>query len=635
MSADRLKEIDIGDGDKPRPTFISANLDSSFREELIKLLKEYKDCFARDYSQMPGLDRSIVEHRLPVKPGFRPYKQPPRKIYKDEVLVDVKKEVERLIDANFIRHADMRSGSQTSSLSKNNGKMRVCIDFKDLNRATPMDGYPMPIADLLVDAAAGHKVISFMDGNAGYNQIFMAIEDISKTAFRCPGHIGLFEWIVMTFGLKNAGATYQRAMNYIFHELIGKIVEIYIDDVVIKSLNHDSHLEDLKRTLECTRKHGLKMNPNKCAFGVSVGEFLEFLVHEGGIEVSKKSMKAIDEVVPPTNLKELQSLLGKINFVRRFISNLSQKVLPFSPLLRIKKDQNFVWGDEQQKAFDEIKQYMKEPLVLVPPQLNKPFKLYVAADTQTIGSALIQEFEVKEWIVAYLSRKLLDPKTRYSAVEKLCLCVYYSCTKFRHYLLNAECVVYSKFDVIKHMLSIPILNGRTGKWILALSEFELKFESAKAIKGQIIANFITEHRDPSIDLLEITLWALFFDGSSCGKGGGVGILLISPRGEMFEFAIPIQPTVTNNQAEYEALLGGLQYLKEAKAVSVEIYGDSELVIKQLNGQYECRSDIPRNYYEKCKEIWKSFQLVILQHIPREHNEEANRLAQSASGYREN
>jgi hypothetical protein len=290
----------------------------------------------------------------------------------------------------------------------------------------------------------------------------------------------------MTFGLKNAGATYQRAMNYIFHELIGKIVEIYIDDVVIKSLNHDSHLKDVKRTLECMRKHGLKMNPNKCAFGVSAGELLGFLVHEGGIEVGKKSMKAIDEVVTPTNLKELQSLLGKISFVRRFISNLSQKVLPFSSLLRIKKDQKFVWGDKQQKAFDEIKQYMKEPSVLVPPQLNKPFKLYVAADTQTIGSALIQEFEGKERIVAYLSRKLLDPETRYSAAEKLCLCVYYSCTKFRHYWFNAECVVYLKFDAIKHMLSMPILNGRIGKWILALSEFELKFESEKLLKVRLL-----------------------------------------------------------------------------------------------------------------------------------------------------
>ena len=111
----------------------------------------------------------------------------------------------------------------------------MCIDFRDLNKATPMDGYPMPIADMLADAVAGHKVISFMDGNAGYNQIFMAEEDIYKTAFRCPRHLDLFEWVVMTFGLKNASATYQRAMNYIFHELIGKIVEIYIDDVVVKS----------------------------------------------------------------------------------------------------------------------------------------------------------------------------------------------------------------------------------------------------------------------------------------------------------------------------------------------------------------------------------------------------------------
>ena len=169
---------------------------------------------------------------------------------------------------------------------KKNGRLSVCIDFRDLNKATLMDGYPMPVADMLVDAAAGHKVINFMDGNAGYNQIFMAEEDIHKTAFRCPGHVGLFEWIVMTFGLKNARSIYQRAMNYIFHEIIGKIVEIYIDDVVVKFKGYQEHLADLRKTLECTRRHGLKMNPNKCAFGVSAGQFLGFMVHERGIEIS-------------------------------------------------------------------------------------------------------------------------------------------------------------------------------------------------------------------------------------------------------------------------------------------------------------------------------------------------------------
>ena len=167
----------------------------------------------------------------------------------------------------------------------------------------PMDGYPMPVVNVLVNAAVGHKVIRLMDGNAGYNQIFMALEDIAKTTFRCPRHVRLEQWIIMTFGLKNVGATYQRAMNYIFHELIGKIVEIYIDDVVVKSKGYKEHLVDLRKTLKCTRKHGLKMNPNKCAFDVSAGQFLGFMVHERGIEISQKSISAIDKVIAPMSKK--------------------------------------------------------------------------------------------------------------------------------------------------------------------------------------------------------------------------------------------------------------------------------------------------------------------------------------------
>jgi hypothetical protein len=141
------------------------------------------------------------------------------------------------------------------------------MDFRDLNRATPKDEYPMHVAETLINAAAGNKILTFMDGNAGYNQIFMALEDIHKTAFRVPSAVGLFEYVVMTFGLKNAGTTYQRAMNYIYHDLIDKLVEIYIDDVVVKSTSTGGHLEDLRQVLEQTRKFRLKMNPKKCAFG--------------------------------------------------------------------------------------------------------------------------------------------------------------------------------------------------------------------------------------------------------------------------------------------------------------------------------------------------------------------------------
>ncbi|KAK1684918.1 hypothetical protein QYE76_045766 [Lolium multiflorum] len=248
---------------------------------------------------------------------------------KAEILEEVKKEIEKMLSAGFIRPC--RYAEWISSIvpvEKKDGRWRVAIDFRDLNRATPKDEYPMPVAETLINVAAGHKVLSFMDGNAGYNQIFMAPED--KTAFRVPGSVGLFEYVVMTFGLKNAGATYQRAMNYIFHDLIGKLVEIYIDDVVVKSVSVEGHLEDLRRILDRTRKFGLRMNPKKCA-GVTAGQFLGFLVHERGIEIGLKSQEAVRTMKPPTTKKELQSLIGKINFVRSCDDGCGIGILLVSP----------------------------------------------------------------------------------------------------------------------------------------------------------------------------------------------------------------------------------------------------------------------------------------------------------------
>ncbi|KAM2206435.1 hypothetical protein ACFX1S_025818 [Malus domestica] len=197
---DPLEEINVGTADDPRPLFISALLPQPMKDELRALFEEFKDCFAWSYREMHGLDRTLVEHELRIKPGCKPFRQPPRRFSTEK-----------------------------------NGALRICIDFRNLNLATPKYEYTMSISDLLIDAAANHAILSFMDGHAGYNQIFITEADVHKTAFRCPGALGTYEWVVMPFGLKNAGATYQQAMNTIFHDLIGTIVEVYIDDVVIKS----------------------------------------------------------------------------------------------------------------------------------------------------------------------------------------------------------------------------------------------------------------------------------------------------------------------------------------------------------------------------------------------------------------
>jgi hypothetical protein len=199
---------------------------------------------------------------------------------------------------------------------KNTEKIRICVDFRDLIRARPKDEYHMPIADTLINSASGNRMISFLDGNVDHNQIFMAAEDVSKTAFRCLGFVGLFEWVVMTFDLKNEGAMYQRVMNLIFHDMLGIILEVYIDDVIVKSFRFEGHMADLHLAFERMRKYELMMNPLKCAFRVSIGRFLGFIVHENGIEIDPKKIDTIRKIKEPTNKTKVQSLLGKLNYLR-------------------------------------------------------------------------------------------------------------------------------------------------------------------------------------------------------------------------------------------------------------------------------------------------------------------------------
>jgi hypothetical protein len=246
------------------------------------------------------------------KRGFRPYKQPSRNF--NPKIVGKIKEEDWLLQARFIHQCWCTEWvSNVVPVEKENTrKIWICVNFRNLNRASPKDEYQMPVADMLINSASGNKVISFLNSNVGYHQIFMAKEDISKTAFQCPELVGLFEWVVMMFGLKNAGATYQQTMNLIFHDLLGVLLEVYINDVVVKSAGFYEHLAELRVTFDRMRKYGLKMNPMKCAFGVSARRFLGFIVHEKGIQVDPKKVQSIRKLAKPTCKKDVQKLLGKV-----------------------------------------------------------------------------------------------------------------------------------------------------------------------------------------------------------------------------------------------------------------------------------------------------------------------------------
>jgi hypothetical protein len=195
----------------------------------------------------------------------------------------------------------------------------------------------------------------------------------------------------------------------------------------------------------------------------------------------------------------------------------------------------------------------------MPPQDKKPFKLYLSANEWAIGSAHVQEFKRKERVVYFESIGLLDAEIRYSIIERLCLCLYFSCSDLKPYLLSAECIVVCKDDVVKHMLSPQILKGRIRKWSLALSEFDLTSQSTKAIKGQVMADLVTQYCGFEIVVVEPIPWTTFFHGSSCAVGAGIGNVLISPREESYEFSIPFEKISKNNQVEYQAVLKGVYH----------------------------------------------------------------------------
>jgi hypothetical protein len=228
--------------------------------------------------------------------------------------------------------------------------------------------------------------------------------------------------------------------------------------------------------------------------------------------------------------------------------------------------------------------------VLVPPQQDKPFYIYLSVGDTSIASVVIQVHDGKERVVFYLSRRMLDVETRYPEIEKLCLYLFFTCTKLHHILLSAKTIVICKSDIIKHMLSAPILKGQLGKWMFALLEFDIRYQPMKAVKGQALADLIAERINTDIATLSVRAWAMYFDGSACGDGCGIGILLVSPRGATYCFLIRLPTPCTNNLEEYEVVRKGMELLLEAGAEAVEIFRDSKLVISQLTEKYRCESE---------------------------------------------
>ncbi|KAK1363227.1 hypothetical protein POM88_038788 [Heracleum sosnowskyi] len=264
--AAETEEVELYVGQSGKMIQIGKNMEPELKKKVIEVIRQYHDVFAWGHEDMPGLDPSVAKHCLSVNPDEKLVKQKKRNFAMERQQV-IQAEVEKLLKSKFIEEIEYPDWlANLVVVKKSNNKWRMCVNYTDLNKACPKDHYPLPNIDQLIDATSGHQVLSFLDAFSGYHQITMNVEDIPKTAFITPK--GTYAYIKMPFGLKNAGATFQKMINKVFKEQIGRNVECYVDDMIVKSMFKD-HAEDLRECFETLRKNNMRINPSKCTFGVA------------------------------------------------------------------------------------------------------------------------------------------------------------------------------------------------------------------------------------------------------------------------------------------------------------------------------------------------------------------------------
>eukprot|EP00253_Pinus_taeda_P031663 PITA_31663 len=330
---------------------------------------------------------------------------------------------------------------------KKNGDIRICIDFRNLNKASLKDNFPLPTMEQVLQSVAGSDLMSFLDGFSGYNQILVHPDDRLKTTFKTKW--GTYAYQKMPFGLINAGANFQRAMDITFKVLINRTIVVYLDDITVFSKERSNHLHDLNQNFQHCKKYGISLNPKKSFFALDQGKLLCFIVSKDGIYIDPDRIKEISEIIFPHNKKSMQSVLGQINFVKRFVPDFSQIILPLQ--IMIKKNSVFKWGSAEKEAFELIKQSIINSPALNTPNFSNHFTLYTIASDFSYAAVLTQiNNHNLEAPISFYSSNLQGVELNYSEVEKQAFVVYKVVKHYRPFLLKAHTKVIVPFSSELH-----------------------------------------------------------------------------------------------------------------------------------------------------------------------------------------
>ena len=428
------------------------------------------------------------------------------------MLEEVRKHIKELLDAQIIRKSQSPWASNIVLVRKKDKSLRLCVDYRQLNRRTIKDSYALPRIDELLDGLSGSKYFSVLDMKSGYHQIEVEEEHKARTAFTV-GSLGFYEYNRLPFGLTNAPATYQRLMEEVFAELNHSICHIYLDDVIVFSDSYEEHLSRLEKVFIKLREAGLKLSPKKCRFFEPEVKYVGHIVSSTGIRADPEKLDKISTWTPPTNIDQLRSFLGFTGYYRKFVKDYAKLAKPLNELLvgigskkqRSKKPPEapkWHWDQEQQQAFEVLKENLISPPILSYPDYAQPFSLYTDASTSGLGAVLCQKQNGKEHVIAYASRGLSKSEQHYTAHKLEFLALKWSITqKFHDYLYGNNFKVITDNNPLTYILTSAKLDATGHRWLAALATYNFSIEYLSG-KKNVIADTLSRFPEESQNVIE-------------------------------------------------------------------------------------------------------------------------------------
>ena len=456
----------------PKPTDWLGDVNLDHLEEKVRLKVE---TLLRKYASVcDGRLGTIrgTSHRIEVTPGAKPIFQQPYRCGIERRKAE-EAEVKRMLQARVIAPSNAEWASPVILVPKPDGSLRFCVDYRKLNAITVRDSYPMPRMDECIDSLGSAKVFSTLDCNSGYWQLPVAEEDQDKTTFTC--HAGSYKFLRLPFGLRNAPATFQRAMDIILSRVRWKFVLVYLDDIIIFSRDVDEHLRHLESVLKLLQEAGATLRLPKCHFFKEQVKYLGHILRPGKLAIYGRNLEAINKAIPPKTKTQVRSFLGMCNVYRRFVRGYTKIAHPLNQMVR--KEQPETWdmlAPKELEAFNQLKKALITAPILALPREGYPYTLDTDASEYQLGCCLLQAQPDDGALhpIGYWSRTLTPAEKNYSSTEKECLALVWAVTHLRPYLEGQRFTIRTDHDALKWLLNLRDPSGRLARWSLRLQEFD-------------------------------------------------------------------------------------------------------------------------------------------------------------------